>query len=294
MSAPAHGVTARPVVGWQVSPSWRVGALLAAPAVLAVAALIGVPLVTLVTDTLTQAGAAAYADLLASPADRAALLRTVWVSALVALLATALGAVLAWALCTVENRVWRGLLWISVLAPFWMSVVIKNYTFVLLLRQGGPVHDVLATVGLIATGDDLLYTEGAVVVGMLYAMLPYAVLPLYATFSALDRALVAAAETLGARRALAVLTVVVPTCARGILNAATLVFVICLGFYVTPVVLGGPSAPFVATVIGDDVFEYFDLAGAKAFAVLLLAVALVALALSQLVARLLPSTGVER
>lgn len=289
MTALAHRVTGGAPAGWQARPSWRTGAVLAAPAVLAVAGLIGLPLLALATDTLGSAGMAAYADLLSSPADRAALFRTVWVSGLVAVLATGLGAVLAWALCTVESRARRALLWISVLAPFWMSVVIKNYTFVLLLRQGGPVHGLLAGVGLIGAEDDVLYTEGAVVVGMLYAMLPYAVLPLYATFSALDRSLLAAAETLGASRALAVLNVVVPTCSRGILNAGTLVFVICLGFYVTPVVLGGPSSPFVATMIGDDIFEYFDLVGAKAFAVVLLAVALVALLVSQLVSRRLPS-----
>jgi putative spermidine/putrescine transport system permease protein len=288
MTALVDRGTAAAPAGWQARPSWRTGAVLAAPAVLAVAGLIGVPLLALVTDTLGPAGLTAYAELLGSPADRAALLRTVWVSGLVAVLATVLGAVLAWSLCTVGNRTWRALLWISVLAPFWMSVVIKNYTFVLLLRQGGPVHGVLSALGLVAAGDDVLYTEGAVVVGMLYAMLPYAVLPLYATFAALDRSLVAAAETLGAGRALAVWSIVVPACSRGILNAGTLVFVICLGFYVTPVVLGGPSSPFVATVVGDDIFEYFDLVGAKAFAVVLLAVALAALLVSQLVSRRLP------
>jgi putative spermidine/putrescine transport system permease protein len=288
MTALVDRVTAATPAGWQARPSWRTGAVLAAPAVLAVAGLIGVPLLVLVTDTLGAAGLTAYAELLGSRADRAALFRTVWVSGLVAVLATGLGGVLAWSLCTVGSRSGRALLWISVLAPFWMSVVIKNYTFVLLLRQGGPVHGVLSALGLVAPGDDVLYTEGAVVVGMLYAMLPYAVLPLYATFSALDRSLVSAAETLGASRALAVMNVVVPTCSRGILNAGTLVFVICLGFYVTPVVLGGPSSPFVATVVGDDIFEYFDLVGAKAFAVVLLAVALVALVVSQLVSRRLP------
>ncbi|MHA6616665.1 ABC transporter permease [Pseudonocardia sp. DLS-67] len=288
MTALAHRGTGGAPADWQARPSWRTGAVLVAPAVLAVAGLIGVPLLTLAIDTLGPAGPAAYAELFGSPADRAALFRTVWVSGLVAVLATGFGAVLAWALCTVESRAGRALLWISVLAPFWMSVVIKNYAFVLLLRQGGPVHALLGGLGLVGGDADLLYTEGAVVVGMLYAMLPYAVLPLYATFSALDRSLVAAAETLGAGRAFAVLNVVVATCSRGILNAGTLVFVICLGFYVTPVVLGGPSSPFVATMIGDDVFEYFDLVGAKAFAVVLLAVALVVLLASQLVSRRLP------
>jgi putative spermidine/putrescine transport system permease protein len=264
-----------------------VGLALAAPAVLLVLALLGYPLMSVVVDVIAPTGRQAVAEVFASAADRSALIRTVRVSAVVAVLSLLLGSVLAWALCTTKSRIWKAVLWIAVLAPFWMSVVVKNYAFVLLLRQGGPITTALEDLGLLQSGTDLLYTEGAVVAGMVYAMLPYAVLPLYATFSSLDFTLITAAESLGAGRARALWNIAAPLCAQGILSAGTLVFVISLGFYVTPVILGGPGAPFAASSIGDSIFQYFNLDGAKALAVILLAIALMSVIISQLLSRLL-------
>ncbi|MFD1546078.1 ABC transporter permease [Nonomuraea guangzhouensis] len=276
---------------WQAQSSAGVGLVLTAPALILVGGLVAYPLTSLVIDTLGPEGRAALVSVLTAGASRQALLRTLWVSFEVTALAVVLGAFMAWALCTVRSRLWRVVLWIAVLAPFWMSVVVKNYAFVLILRQGGPLNRLLVTLGLMDSQQSLLYTEGSVIVGMLYAMLPYAVLPLFATFSGVDRSLISAAETLGAGRARAITSVVLPLAARGIVAAATLVYVICLGFYVTPVVLGGPGTPFVATMIGSYVFEYFDMPGAKAFALVILLAALAAVVAGQALSRLLPSAG---
>jgi putative spermidine/putrescine transport system permease protein len=230
-------------------------------------------------------GREALDTVLSSNSDQKALLRTVRVSAIVTILSVVLGSALAWALVTIRHRGWRILVWVAVLAPFWMSVVVKNYAFVLLLRDGGPVHAFLSNVGLIGPSTKLLFTETAVILGMLYAMLPYAVLPLYATFLRLDLTMISAAESLGASRVQALWNVAAPLCARGVLAAATLVFVISLGFYVTPVILGGPTAPFAATAIGSAVFEFFDIFTAKALAVILLALALISAIASQLISR---------
>ncbi|WP_084965872.1 ABC transporter permease [Thermoactinospora rubra] len=288
MTGPLSALRARPG-RWQAQSSTSVGLLLVAPALVLVIGLVAYPLVSLVADTLRPEGRAALVAVLSGDASRRALLRTLWVSFEVTVLAVVLGAFMAWALCTVRGRLWRILLWIAVLAPFWMSVVVKNYAFVLILRQGGPLNRLLVALGLMDPRQSLLYTEGSVVVGMLYAMLPYAVLPLFATFSGVDRSLIGAAETLGAGRARAIVSVVLPLAARGIVSATTLVYVICLGFYVTPVVLGGPGTPFAATLIGSYLFEYFDMPGAKAFALVILLAALAAVVAGQALARVLPS-----
>lgn len=272
--------TARSHRVWRPESSSGVGLLLSAPAVLLVLVLVGYPLLLITADTFTDAGRKALAEVLASNSDQKALLRTLRVSFLVAVLSVGFGSVMAWALITIKSRFWRVIVWISVLAPFWMSVVVKNYAFVLLLRRGGPVPSLLMQMGLMDSSSSLLYTEGAVVLGMLYAMLPYAVLPLYATFSRLDHSMISAAESLGASRLRALWNVMVPLCARGMLAAGTLVFVISLGFYVTPIILGGPTAPFAASAIGSALFEFFNLNQAKVIAVLLLSIALIAAVVS--------------
>lgn len=273
---------------WRTESSVGTGLLLTSPAILLVLALVAYPLISLTIDVLQPAGLAALGEVLSGGTSQRALLRTIWVSVEVTVLALVLGSLVAWALCTAKRQTWRLILWLAVLAPFWMSVVVKNYAFVLLLRQGGPLNEVLVAAGIMSDQASLLYSETAVVVGMLYAMLPYAVLPLFATFSGIDRSLISAAETLGASRSRALVNVVLPLASRGMLSAATLVFVICLGFYVTPVVLGGPGTPFVASLIGSSIFEYFDMNAAKAFALVILCVALLSVILSQALTRFLP------
>jgi ABC-type spermidine/putrescine transport system permease subunit I len=285
MSASAAPTTTPRRLVWRAEASTLTGALLSAPAVLIVLVLVGYPVVLIIANTLGLSGRSALSDVLTSNSDQKALIRTVRVSLLVTVLSVGFGVMLAWALTTIRSRGWKLVVWVAVLAPFWMSVVVKNYAFVLLLRQGGPVQDLLAKIGIIGSSTSLLYTEGAVVVGMLYAMLPYAVLPLYATFSRLDHTMISAAESMGAGRLRALWTVVVPLCARGILAAGTLVFIISLGFYVTPIILGGPTAPFAASAIGTALFEFFNLDEAKALAVVLLTIAFIAAIASQLVSR---------
>jgi putative spermidine/putrescine transport system permease protein len=278
-------VAERPRRAWQRDPSARVGVALLSPALVLLVLLLAYPLVRLLLDTLGAPGS--YPEVLRSSAARRALIRTVVVSAEVSALAIVLGGVLAWEIRTALGRWKRGLLWFAVLAPFWMSIVVKNYAFVILLRHDGPIEHALRDVGLLG-GGQLLYTQGAVLVGMLYAMLPYAVLPLYATFSSVDLSLIAAAESLGARRGRALASVLVPLAARGVIATATLVFVISLGFFVTPVLLGGAGAPFAATNIANDIFQYFNLTEAKALAVILLGLALLSLLVARTVTRLLP------
>jgi putative spermidine/putrescine transport system permease protein len=105
---------------------------------------------------------------------------------------------------------------------------------------------------------------------MVYQMLPYAVLPAYAAFSSIDLRLVSAAESLGASRVRALASVVVPLAMPGLFATATVVYVICTGFYLTPVILGGMSTPFAATLIHQNVFVFYNLEGAALLAVALI------------------------
>jgi putative spermidine/putrescine transport system permease protein len=160
-----------------------------------------------------------------------------------------------------------------------MGSVIKLYAFTILLERLGVVNTTLQDLHLTSQPLSLLYTQFAVVIGMVYQLLPYSVLPLYVAFLTIDLDLLLAAEGLGASRARALLSVVVPLGLPGILATVTIVYVICLGFYLTPVILGGATAPFTASLISSDLFTFFDSADAAIAAIFLLIGAILVVAI---------------
>jgi putative spermidine/putrescine transport system permease protein len=143
-------------------------------------------------------------------------------------------------------------------------------------------------VGVRDTPFELLYTSKAVFIGMLYQLLPYAILPLYATFTNIQTELVRAAASLGARPFRAFRSVVIPLAIPSIIATSTLVFIIGIGFYLTPLLLGPASAPFLANRVYNDVYVFFDLPRAAATCVILIVIASVAIAITWRI------VGVER
>lgn len=186
------------------------------------------------------------------------------------------GSVLAWKLKT-SGRLMRIVILGLVLAPLWMGGAMKAYAFTVLLQSNGVVNSVLKEIGLPGAPFHLLYTQLAVVLGFVYYAMPYAVLPLYAVFNSIDESLIRAAEVLGASRRKALVSVVVPLAAPGVLASSLMIFLILSGYFVTPVLLGGATSPFIASFIQQDVFTFFNLPQAAVSAVILLGVALLAL-----------------
>jgi putative spermidine/putrescine transport system permease protein len=219
-------------------------------------------------------------EFLASAASRRAFANTMRISAIVTVLALLVGALVAWELRWTRSRFRRLVLWSAVIFPLWTSVVVRMYAFTILLQREGIVNGVLQWLHLTSGPLALLYTDTAVALGMLYAMLPYAILPMYATFVNIDEELIRAAESLGASRLGAFLTVIVPLALPSVLAAGAIVFVIAVGFYVTPVLLGGPSSAFLATRIDQQVFMLFDFPAAAATGSVLLVAAILIVGLA--------------
>jgi ABC-type spermidine/putrescine transport system permease subunit I len=253
-----------------------VGSLLVLPLVVLLSVFILYPLVNVVRASFED-GLGHYRSFFESSAHVRALMTTFRVSAIVTTLAVIGGSSIAWTLATTKSSVARAILWAAVMAPLWMGTVVKNYIFVILLGRSGVVNTWLGAVGLIDEPLELAYTQGAVAVGMLYTMFPYAVFPLYIAFRTIDKDLLLAAESLGASRIRSVLSVALPLSLPGIVATGTMVFLVCLGFYVTPLLLGGADSPFIATLIQDDMFVRFKLADAAVSATLLLVAATVIL-----------------
>jgi ABC-type spermidine/putrescine transport system permease subunit I len=258
---------------WDPQLSFGFALALVTPLLAVLLVFVFYPVLELLLIPLQAQGFEAYTAFFRSGANVRSLEYTVLQSLAVTAGTLVLGAPIAWALRSPGPAIWKLVIWIAVLAPLWMNVVVKTYAFMMILGINGILSQAAQALNLISDPLDLLYTSTAVIIGMLHTMLPYAVLPLFVTFSTIDTNLLTAAESLGASRARAIMSVVVPLSKVGLLATGTIVFVICLGFYVTPIVLGGVQSPSMSSLVHGDMFMRFDPVAASTDSVILLIVA---------------------
>jgi len=187
---------------------------------------------------------------LADPLYLAILWRSLWISTL----ATALCALLGFPLALFIARAGRhkNLYLQLVLLPFWTSFLVRTYAWIFILRDTGLINTVLSSLGLIAKPLPLLYNDGAVLIGLVYNFLPFFVLPMFATLERLDPSLMEAAADLGARPLSTLRRVILPLSAPGFVAGAVLVFIPCLGAYLTPDLLGGGKSVMVGNLIQNQ------------------------------------------
>ena len=180
----------------------------------------------------------------------AILWRSLWISTL----ATALCALLGFPLALFIARAGRhkNLYLQLVLLPFWTSFLVRTYAWIFILRDTGLINTVLSSLGLIAKPLPLLYNDGAVLIGLVYNFLPFFVLPMFATLERLDPSLMEAAADLGARPLSTLRRVILPLSAPGFVAGAVLVFIPCLGAYLTPDLLGGGKSVMVGNLIQNQ------------------------------------------
>ncbi|MDZ4797435.1 MAG: ABC transporter permease [Bryobacteraceae bacterium] len=164
-----------------------------------------------------------------------------------------------------------------VMLPFWSSFLVRTYAWMVLLRDTGLINTALTGLGLIREPLPLLYNDGAVFVGLVYGYLPFVVLPLYATLERLDKSLTEAAADLGASPWQTLIRVIVPLCAPGFRAAAVLVFIPCLGAYLTPDLLGGGKTVMAGNLIQNQFTTARDWPFGSAVALVLMLLSLVLL-----------------
>lgn len=158
-----------------------------------------------------------------------------------------------------------------VILPFWTSFLVRTYAWLFLLRDTGLINTVLQALHITRAPLPLLYNDGAVLLGLVYGYLPFMVLPLYATLERLDPALVEAAADLGARPWTTLWRVVVPLAAPGIRAGSVLVFIPCLGAYLTPDLLGGGRTVMVGNLVQNQFTTARDWPFGSAVSLLLMA-----------------------
>jgi len=211
-----------------------------------------------------------YRQIVRVPVYLDVILRTFRVSAMVTLACVALGYPLAYVLVSLRPRLAR-LLMILVVLPFFTSIIVRTYAWMVLLGSNGIVNTYLVASGLAAKPLPLLYNEAGVLLGMTYVLLPFMVLTLYSVMRSIDPALSRAAHSLGASRLGAFRRVFLPLSLPGLAGGTLLVFILGLGFFITPALMGGPSDVMIAMLIEREVEITLNWSFASALAVILLA-----------------------
>lgn len=187
---------------------------------------------------------------LADPLYLTILLKSFWIAGISTAISLLFGFPLA--LFIVNSPKYRSL-WLNlVMLPFWTSFLVRTYAWMFLLRDTGLINSILQWAGLIREPLPLLYNDGAVVLGLVYGYLPFMVLPIYSTLEKLDPALLEAAADLGATPWVALWKVTVPLSLPGIIAGSILVFIPCLGAYLTPDLLGGGKSVMIGNVVQNQ------------------------------------------
>lgn len=275
---------APPPPGSRRARTTRVAVLLAAPALVVLAVFFVVPALRLLWLSVTtpEPGLGNYAALVTDDVAITVVGRTLGMAAVVTVVCLLVAYPYAY-LMTIASGRWRAVLLAVVLVPFWTSLMARTFAWVVLLQDNGVVNTLLGGIGLGPVR--LLGTTAGVTLAMAQVMLPFVVLPVYSTMRGIDRRLVDAALSLGARPAVAFLRIYLPLSFPGVAAGATLVMVLSLGFYVTPSLVGSPQQSMLAQFISVQVNQLVNFGAAGALAVTLLVVTLVLVGGVQLLTR---------
>jgi spermidine/putrescine transport system permease protein len=174
------------------------------------------------------------------------LLKTIFISAIATVICLLIAYPIAFGICFAPNR-WKPLLLLLVVLPFWINLLIRTYALIAVFRTQGYLNQVFGVVGL--GPFEMLYNNVAVVFGLVYVYMPFMVLPLYATIERLDRSFLEASLDLGATQFTTFWKVTVPLTMPGIVTGIILVFIPCLGTFLTSDLLGGANAILIGNII---------------------------------------------
>jgi len=248
---------------------------LSVPAMLLLLTLFAAPLLRLLALSVAGGSLVAYERALTNELYLRVFFETFKIAAIVTLLTLALGYPVAYVMAT-SGRAWQLVGIAFVLLPFWTSILVRTYAWMVMLGRNGVVNRTLIGWGVIDRPLPLLNNLAGVLIGMVHVLLPYMILPVFNAVKNVDPNLVLAAEGLGAPRWRAFLRITLPLTMNGVAAGVTLVFTLSLGFFITPALLGGGRVVMVANLIEEQVRELLNWAFAGALSAILLALTLAA------------------
>lgn len=207
-------------------------------------------------------------------------LKSVVMAAIATLICLLIGFPMAYGIARAEPRA-RNILLLLVILPFWISFLLRVYAWMGLMNNYGVINNVLMWLGVIDQPIQMMYTDFAIYVGLVYSYLPFMILPLYATLERLDSDLIEAAQDLGAPPSRAFWDVTWPLARPGVIAGCLLVFIPAMGEYVVPYLLGGPGSLMIGRVLFDTFFVSHDWPLSSSVAIILLILVVVPIVLLQ-------------
>lgn len=210
-----------------------------------------------------------YAYLIEDPLYVDAYLHSLEIAGISTLLCLLLGYPMAWAIANSSPSV-RNILLLLVILPSWTSFLIRVYAWIGLLKNNGVINNILMWAGIIDQPLPMLHTDFAVYIGIVYAYLPFMILPLYTALLKLDYSLVEASLDLGAKPVRTFFSVILPLTKGGIIAGSMLVFIPAVGEFVIPELLGGPDSIMIGRVMWQEFFNNRDWPVASAVAIIML------------------------
>ena len=212
-----------------------------------------------------------YIDFIQEPIYWNTLLRTGSMSILVTILALLIGFPIAYYIAKIAGRRSRGALFLVCLIPLWVSDLIRAFGWILLLRETGVISTSLQKIGLISGPIEMLYNDATVVVGLVYTVILFMIVPLVSTLDGMDDAMVEAGYNLGGSGPTVLRRIIIPYAMPGIVAGCIVVFMLTAGSYLTPILLGGKNSSWFTEQIYDQFITRFNWESGAAFGFLLLA-----------------------
>lgn len=257
---------------------WENPAILMAPAIVFLIVGFVVPLVWFFVSAMREIGGMGeivehFTTTLTSKAVLTALFTTNWIALAVTLLCLVAGYPIAYYL-TRSDRLRFSLVLFCIVVPYFTSVIVRTYSWMVLLGRNGIVNQFLMGTGLTNEPVKLLYNKTGILIGMTYVLMPYMILTLYSAMKAIDPSYLRAAHALGASPYFAFRHVYLPLTRHGIISGSLIVFILAIGFFITPALMGGPSDVMIAMLIERSVEIMFDWPAAAVMSLVLLALTL--------------------
>jgi len=228
------------------------------------------PIITILVKSFTdpEFGFDNYIQFFSESAYIAALVNTFKIAAIVTAITAALAYPVAYVMTIAPPKV-KGLMMLLVLLPFWTALLVRTFSWMVLLQDNGIINKALMSLGIVDEPLTLINSLTGVIIGMVYIMLPFMILPMHTTMNSIDRNLLQAAGNLGAPPWKAFLRVFLPLSLPGVGTGAIIVFVMTLGYYIIPALLGGTHEIMLGEFIANQIQSHLNWGiGATAGAVL--------------------------
>lgn len=211
-----------------------------------------------------------YLDFISEPIYWNTLLRTAWMSILVTALALLIGFPVAYYIAKIARRRSRTALFLLCLIPLWVSDLVRAFGWIVLLRETGLISGFLQNIGIINMPVELLYNDVTVVVGLVYTVVLFMIVPLVSTLDGMDDALLEAGYNLGGTKITVFRRIIVPYAMPGIVAGCIIVFMMSAGSYLTPILLGGKNSMWFTEQIYEQFITRYNWESGATFGVMLL------------------------